>query len=147
PGQNPLTDSPPPPARITSWRSRTSFSSLTDGTSNTILVGEKHVRPDRFGRGSDDSSIFNGDNWDRFSRIAGQRRRANGTVIDGSQRPLAPFPQYAITPNQVFGSYHPGLCQFVMGDGRVVALRNNIDLDTLARLAVRNDGQVISSDF
>ena len=33
---------------VTRWHSRTSLSSLSDGTSNTILVGEKHVRLSTF---------------------------------------------------------------------------------------------------
>jgi prepilin-type processing-associated H-X9-DG protein len=43
-----------------------------------------------------------------------------------------------------FGSYHPGVCQFVFCDGSVRAIRNNIDSATLRRLAVRNDGEVIN---
>src|SRR5438132_597922 len=30
-------------ARVLSWQSQTSFASLTDGTSNTLLVGEAHI--------------------------------------------------------------------------------------------------------
>ena len=62
--------------------------------------------------------------------------------------------------NERFGSWHTGVCQFVMCDGSVRALSNNIraainpnlkcpDLNAVAnqgplhRLAVYNDGQVI----
>src|SRR5262249_6055950 len=34
---------------IVSFRGRTTIPSISDGTSNTFLIGEKHVRPDRFG--------------------------------------------------------------------------------------------------
>ena len=43
-----------------------------------------------------------------------------------------------------FGSYHPGVCQFVFCDGSVRAIRNSIDTANLRRLAVRNDGEVIT---
>jgi prepilin-type processing-associated H-X9-DG protein len=42
-----------------------------------------------------------------------------------------------------FGSWHPGICQFLFADGRVAALANSLDMDTLQKLACRNDGMVI----
>src|SRR4029077_17030909 len=45
---------------VTKWRSRTSLSSLTDGTSNTFLEGEKHVRTTTFGQSSGDFADNNG---------------------------------------------------------------------------------------
>ena len=41
-----------------------------------------------------------------------------------------------------FGSYHPGICQFVFADGHVATISNTIDMPTLQALAVINDGQV-----
>jgi Protein of unknown function (DUF1559) len=124
-----LTD---PQAIVASWRSRTTLSSIVDGTSNTIFVGEKHVRPDKFYQGPEDSSVFNGDNTYPFSRVAGQH--------DASILPLASSPTDSFVPSFRFGSYHPGVCQFVMGDGSVRAIPTSINIDTLTRLAVRNDG-------
>jgi prepilin-type processing-associated H-X9-DG protein len=43
-----------------------------------------------------------------------------------------------------FGSWHPGVCQFVFCDGSVRAIRTSIDTANLRRLAVRNDREVIS---
>ena len=43
----------------------------------------------------------------------------------------------------LFGSYHPGLCQFVFGDGSVRPLQVTIDVSILTLLADRNDGQPI----
>jgi hypothetical protein len=45
-----------------------------------------------------------------------------------------------------FGSWHPGVCQFVMGDGAVRVIRNEIDLTTLGYLAHRFDGNAINID-
>src|SRR2546428_9676118 len=51
----PATTTPTPPNRggnppltvtIDGWRSQTTFSSIRDGLSNTLLVGEKHVLSD-----------------------------------------------------------------------------------------------------
>lgn len=42
-----------------------------------------------------------------------------------------------------FGSYHPGICQFVYCDGSVHALRNSTSEAILGLLAQRNDRQPI----
>ena len=45
-----------------------------------------------------------------------------------------------------FGSYHPGVCQFVYGDGHVKALSSTIDSELLGYLAVRDDGNILAGD-
>ena len=54
--------------------------------------------------------------------------------------PLANSPLAAISSQ--FGSYHPGVCQFVFADGRVRPLNNNINPSTLECLAKLRDGGV-----
>ena len=51
-------------------------------------------------------------------------------------------------PWSVFGSWHAGgSCGFVLADGSVRGISPGIDLDTLARLANRHDGLVISGGW
>jgi prepilin-type N-terminal cleavage/methylation domain-containing protein/prepilin-type processing-associated H-X9-DG protein len=105
------------------------FEDVTDGLSNTIFVGEKHVRQGDFGKGagsSGDGSIYNGE---RGSAM----RSANGG--------LARSPTDHDNGN--FGSYHPGLCQFLFGDGSVHTLSNTIPVSTLKLLVNIHDGMVI----
>jgi prepilin-type N-terminal cleavage/methylation domain-containing protein len=124
-----------PNNRVVSWRSRTSFSDITDGLSNTLLIGEKHVRPTEFGKETEgDNSIYNDDNTLTSARFAG--RQTPGPI----DRPLASSPTDNYRPEERFGSYHQGVCQFVLCDGSVRAIKNSIDIETLTRLAVRNDG-------
>jgi prepilin-type N-terminal cleavage/methylation domain-containing protein len=114
--------------------SPTRFASITDGLSNTFLVGEKQVPTGRFGMGNvNDGSVYNGDNF-------GAQARAAGPTM-----PLARI----LTENlsSSFGSAHPSLVQFVMGDGRVIAVPPSISTTTLSRLAARADGQVIPPEF
>src|SRR5262245_26278882 len=138
--------------RITSWRSQTNFAALTDGTSNTLLIGEKYVRPVmRWGK-NEDRSIYNG----QFARVF---RRAAGAPTVVSTPPAAPFPfvtdltdsWVGTTPIretfQRFGSHHPGVCQFVFCDGSVKAVRTSVDDQTLGRLAERADGLVPSGNY
>ena len=97
----------------------------------------------------------------RKARSAGQAR-GERSVLRGRVHLQRRFPRNFIRlagtpsfslgqgPNDVsgpwhcrFGSYHPGLCQFVLADGHVTALNNSIDMNTLQALAVINDGQVV----
>jgi len=126
---------------VTTFISNTKFSKITDGTSSTFLAGEKHVPQGMFGRAKvGDGPLYSGA-WTCFAgRLA------------GIEDPLAQGPN-DVTPSagvvdgiyaRKFGSYHPGVCQFVFCDGSVKAIRNNIDTANLRRLAVRNDNEVIT---
>lgn len=138
----PVPPHPAPPGQaVTSFRSNTRMASILDGASNTFLVGEKHVPLNMFGRLKvGDGPLFSGA-WTCFAaRLA------------GIEDPLAQSPT-DVTPSagvvdgifaRKFGSYHPGVCQFVFVDGSVKAIRNTIDTANLRRLAVRNDREVIT---
>jgi prepilin-type N-terminal cleavage/methylation domain-containing protein len=132
-----------PPGVALHWHSLTNFQTITDGTSNTFLAGEKHVVLGKFGIGGDftttgdphgDGSIYNGD-----------PENQNAARIAGPSNLLALSPT---TPyNAQFGSWHQDMCQFVMCDGAVKAISNNIDPQNYRRLGVRNDGEVITIEF
>jgi prepilin-type N-terminal cleavage/methylation domain-containing protein len=113
---------------------RINFSSILDGLSNTLFVGEKHIPNEQYGKTKGiDSSIYNGDTGSAFRRA-------------GPGIPLAKGPK-TTSPASIFGSYHPGVCQFVFGDGSVKALQISIELTNLGRLAHRQDGEVITINF
>jgi len=108
-----------------------------DGTSNTFLVGEKHVPQIMFGQSGPswgDGAIYNGDFPRNFSRIAGLPKLNLGQGPDDLNGPW----------HCKFGSYHPGVCQFLFTDGHLAILNNATDMTVLNRLAVRDDGQPVS---
>jgi len=115
------------------------FNHITDGTSNTFLMGEKHIPVKWFGVGTavrdgngGDGSIYNGDHEWHFCRVA------------GPNYPLAMSPtDTSANYHSIFGSYHSGVVQFVFCDASVRALTPGIATATLALLAQRDDGQVI----
>jgi prepilin-type processing-associated H-X9-DG protein len=104
------------------------FLDITDGLSNTVLVGEKHVPLGTFGQAYLDSSTYNGDNPVSWSRGAG---------------PMAGLAQSIREVSFKFGSYHMGVTQFAFCDGRVQVLSNVTPPATLGLLTDRCDGQVI----
>ena len=123
-----------PDYRFIDYFGRLTFGDMSDGTSNTFFMGEKHVPPSLLGRSSgDDTSVYNGDNLSRNNRFAGPAH----PIARGS----------SARSNLNFGSYHPGVCHFVMGDGSVQAIGVSIDTITLGYLAARSDGMVIQDAF
>jgi prepilin-type N-terminal cleavage/methylation domain-containing protein len=143
---------------ITSFRCVTNIASITDGTTNTLLIGEKHVRPNSRDGKNEDRSIFSGCNGNNYSRLAGIPPAGVTQTNSLTQYPLAPSeldatmvtttPPGAYDANIIFGGPHSGICMFVFCDGSVKGIKNSVDLTVLTWLAVRNDGQVInSSDF
>jgi prepilin-type N-terminal cleavage/methylation domain-containing protein/prepilin-type processing-associated H-X9-DG protein len=153
---------------VTSWTGRLTLMDVVDGTSSTLLFGEKHIRPNSMlpTRGNnEDRSIFGGQN-NSTRRCAGIKRggansleTVTGTYPPGyplpnpvagavQVRPLsAPNNQDGANANQTFGGPHPGVCQFVFCDGSVKAIRTDIDIYTLTYLATRNGGEPVSSDY
>jgi prepilin-type N-terminal cleavage/methylation domain-containing protein/prepilin-type processing-associated H-X9-DG protein len=102
---------------------------ITDGTSNTILIGDKHVKSDQFGRVNNDCSIYDAGNIQCSSRALGLRFPLATSVNDTAWK---------------FGSYHPGFCQFVFADGSVHLLSNTVDPQVLDCLANVADGKTFT---
>jgi prepilin-type N-terminal cleavage/methylation domain-containing protein/prepilin-type processing-associated H-X9-DG protein len=100
---------------------------ITDGASNTYLLGEKYLIPDHYFDGvygTDNNPVYAGFDWDyhRWS-ITGPMQDTPG-VAD----------PYA------FGSAHAGQFNMVYCDGSVHAISYSIDPETHRRLCCRNDG-------
>jgi hypothetical protein len=133
------------------WSNGMKFSKILDGLSNTIFMGEKHVRPEDYGTiAGGDISVYNDDLPDSIVRSLGRHLNAP-SGCNSSPFPIAEGPQNDLinTNRRIqFGSMHPGLSQFVMGDGRVISVPTVVtDLDVLRRMASRNDGEVARFDF
>jgi prepilin-type N-terminal cleavage/methylation domain-containing protein len=104
------------------------FADITDGLSNTILVGEKHVPRASFGSYPWDCSLYDGHNPVCSTRAGGPDYALATVPTDSAWR---------------FGSTHPGICQFALCDGSVQQIVNTISPFVLGLLTQRNDGQPI----
>lgn len=111
------------------WRDRIRPRHVVDGTSRTILAGEAHVSRNRLGAQPDDGPIFSGQRFNFSTRIAGPGAR------------LGRGPNDQTTGNQSFGSWHPGICQFVFADGSVRSVENSVSSQVLETLANRHDSR------
>lgn len=120
---------------IIRWRGRLTMVGITDGTSNTLMVGEKQVPAANYAQGVGDGSIFNGDHEWNFARVA------------SSTYPLAKGPTDTASWNVRFGGPHPGACMFVFADGTVRPVNVNTSGTVLGLLIVRNDGQATPTDY
>jgi prepilin-type N-terminal cleavage/methylation domain-containing protein/prepilin-type processing-associated H-X9-DG protein len=136
-----------PDTTVSRWTAQRKLKDVTDGLSQTFLVGEKYMHPEYFGqRLYGDNSFFNDNHVNNYVRQAGIQTSNHNFFI-------VPSPNYTDDKFQLrnyltrnFGSSHSGgRCQFVYCDGSVHAIDPSVDQVTLGRLANIHDGEVISS--
>lgn len=129
--------------RGTQWVSEVDFKSIVDGLSKTFLAGEKHVPFDAIER---QGSMYNGDHQNNCARIAG---RVAPLAFSDRDRTLCRSGSGCRLPCDcdTFGSWHPGVCQFVFADAHVAALSVDTSSTVIDRLSVRNDRQPVDVDY
>ncbi len=114
---------------------------VRDGTSNTMLVAEKHLQPSCY-----DANCY----YDNEGYLGGWDNDTGPLVAfptDGFWRNVTPIqdtenPPY--TPSNRFGSAHPGSFNAVFADRTVRRIRYSIDINILAALVNRMDGLTFS---
>jgi hypothetical protein len=110
---------------------RIRMASVTDGTSMTFLMGEKHIPRNGLGVFPEDSPAYDGDHLPASCRLAGPGVR------------LALSPDDPLANSASFGSWHPGLVQFALVDGSVRSFAVTTDTRLLGSLANRGDARVV----
>jgi hypothetical protein len=126
---------------VSSERSEINSAHVIDGTTCTILVGEKYLNPSYYENGTccaDNNSVYQGNDWDTNRWVPGLD--ANGNVIYWNERfPKQDTPLFENCTHR-FGSVHVVGFHVVMCDGSVHKLNYGIDKQAYARLGIRNDG-------
>jgi hypothetical protein len=124
---------------------------LQDGTSNQFLVGEKFIAKDGIGR-----------NTEANTKHGDYPYSSTGQLCVGAARPLVRAYQneslYDVTPiansrdpspggvvyDRGFGSWHTGICNFLLGDGSVRSISVTTSGPVLKAYAMVSDGQSVA---
>lgn len=127
---------------ISYQRSTVSIRQITDGTSQTYLAGEKCVLFDQYNTGTDrgdNETWCTGYNNDNFRSA----RRQYGANPGG---PARDTDQQVTFWHERFGSAHPSTWNAAFCDGSVRGISFDIDANTHADLANRQDGNVTDTE-
>jgi prepilin-type N-terminal cleavage/methylation domain-containing protein len=124
-------------------RSMVRLSEITDGTSNTLMVGEKHLSVQNYRTGldlADNENLYVGFDNDTTRSMNNRRTGAVGDIR------FPPRVDSRVADLRVMGSAHPGGFNGVLCDGSVRNFSYNINEDTYMRLGHRGDGLALG-DF
>lgn len=136
--------------------SRIKIRDVTDGTSNTIAAGEINLVPDVAGAGPTADCLTIGDLRGRiwgtkyvgggtFTTLQGPNSAVPDTVTYGYSREYAPISNSCSSgDNAVYArSRHVGGAHFLLADGAVRFISENVDTATFRNLGTRAGGEVI----
>ena len=142
------------------WESRDEMGWWRDGTTNQIIIGEKHIPISMLGQCATGAPFDRKSNVDcTYLYVHGHSRDIPWTSAvqerwsDGATRGLnviARGPSHyngdtnEYTWQMGFGSYHPGICNFLLGDGSIRGFPVTTDPLLLMRLSVVYDGVSVS---
>jgi prepilin-type N-terminal cleavage/methylation domain-containing protein len=146
------------------WEVRDQMSWWSDGTTNQIVIGEKHIPLGKLGECNTDqpenktsevydcSMLCSAESAESGSHgraiQMGVSVSADGTRTPyhlGAMRLLRPQDhQNVAIINSGFGSYHPGVCGFLLGDGSVRSVSITTEYRILCALGDTKDGIAVS---
>ena len=115
------------------------MAAITDGLSNTYLLGEKFLDPDNYFSGNDpgdNENAFTGLNWDLTRSATDPNGGGYADIPPAQDSPASDV-------NNIqwgFGSAHPGQCSMTFCDGSIHSISYGIDPETHRRLCNRADG-------
>jgi prepilin-type processing-associated H-X9-DG protein len=115
---------------------RTSLKDVTDGTSKTVMFGEKALPSSMPG------NCCSPTEWEVGMYDNRVMYREGSVARSLRNKPLTTTTDFVPTgANDGFGSWHPGVCHFLFVDGAVRALSNDTSTAVLGQIAKSADGQ------
>jgi prepilin-type N-terminal cleavage/methylation domain-containing protein/prepilin-type processing-associated H-X9-DG protein len=121
-------------------RSTVRLSEVTDGTSNTLMVGEKLMGYPYYLNG-----LEGGDNENLYVGWDNDHTRTTNNRTTGNNNQIRFPPRRDSKEDRIltFGSAHPGGFNGVLCDGSVRVFNYNIDVKNYMRLGHRGDGETV----
>ncbi len=121
---------------------------VTDGTANTLLLGERYHRDPEFDRitdGTGDGPIVKVGMWAFVFKTSARHLTLSPPVPINYQVPPTAVHDQLTIHNRVcaYGSGHPGGANFAFADGSVHFLSDQTNLTTLQALSTRAGGEVV----
>src|SRR5262245_5118183 len=110
------------------------FASVTDGTSNTLFVGERQTRTHNT-RGTFWADSFN------LYNLSGAYNQSAARLNDYDK--WLTIASDAAQCKYGWGSFHTGVINFLYGDGAVRSVRTSIDMKVFTYLATIGGGEII----
>ena len=130
----------------------TKMRDITDGSSNTVMVGESFTDPEyvKDNQGMDYWNFFIPQIWDSGTNrcwsvgngSGTEHSEAAGSTLVKINARLDPT-IHGVLMEISFGSYHVGGAHFTLGDGSVRFISENVDLQLYQSLGSRNGGEVV----
>jgi hypothetical protein len=157
---------------ILTWEPRDNFARIIDGLSNQFFIGEKHIPLGRVGKcpnatyASSDAEYSRSSGDCSYLQTGWRKTSSSGRALvmwRSFASPMSEMTNHLLRPEEfsdninpthtslhlplnmmAFGSWHPGICPFLMGDGSVRSAAVTTSETTLKALAVVSDGVVAS---
>jgi prepilin-type N-terminal cleavage/methylation domain-containing protein/prepilin-type processing-associated H-X9-DG protein len=132
------------------FKRKVTVASISDGTSNTLVIGEKMMPTDRDYSAwwyADDGNAYCGMDQDIARITINQANYFPNPVRDATSSAFADKGfNVELEGGYVFGSSHPGGLNFVFADGSVHHIQYTIDAQVFNQLGNMKDGTATPSD-
>ena len=128
----------------------TPIAAVTDGLSNTVMLGEAGARPQswKFGRRQSPDPTFMNGAWAHSGNdiaVDGSTAAPNGNTLSNPADVPTACKVNCSNQGELYG-FHTGGCTVGLGDGSVRFLRDSVSLQTLQKLCARADGKPVNPD-
>lgn len=131
--------------------SKTTIAMIGDGTSNTLLIGERTYELNPWMMGSIQSKLamricLGSVNNIYYPINTNSLVHPDGFYVDDDDAPTG-YPKLMLLNDLFFGSEHPGGAQFGFADGSVHMLSEDIDFTVYQDLATKDGGETVGGRY